>query len=1386
VRRLRLAAVMLGLALLVFSQSAGNTEADTKLDLVVTPWRFLGRALHLWDPIGGAGQLQDQAYGYLFPIGPFFGALHAIDIPAWEIQRAWQTCLVVGAFAGCYLLSGHFGVVGFWQRVAAGLCYALSPRMISELSTISAELMPVAALPWVLLPLVKGSRAGSTRRAAAASGIALLFAGGVNAAATLAILPAPGLWLLTRQRGSRRASLLRWWSLAVGMSCLWWAAPLVLLGSYSPPFLDWIESASVTTAPVSLSAGVRGVDQWQSFLGPNGWPGAWILASAPAAILATTLVAAIGLAGLSVRRLRHRSFLWATLLLGLVLLTFGHLAAVGPAFGGTEQRWLDGALVAFRNVHKFDPLVRLPIALGVGIAAQRVPAPRWWQPAVGRYRLALPVRAIAIGALAVIGAVAISPMLGDRSAVSARSTTEAGWWVQAADWLHREASDSRALVVPGSSSPVYLWGGTVDAAMQPVAESPWTVRGAVPLAQAGYVRLLDSVTEVLSEGRGDPALASLLSRSGIGYLVVANDMDTRLSQAAPLAMIRATIESSPGIAPAASFGPVPDVATDPHRLVDGSPDSARPPVQIYRVATSDTPQAAASVSSSSDNRVALEPLASAVLSNGSSDTLLQLVRAGLQPATPVFFGADGAAAGTTSAGSAFVLTDGIRKQQTTFANAFTRSPTMTAEQPYAGRRAAYDYLPDGATPLSVMSYTGIADVTASSSGADLSAYRNRSVSNQPFAALDGDANTAWRSGAATGAVGQWLQVDLPAARAVDGLTVAFANAGGGLPSRVVVRTDTGVAVDAVRPVTSPQPLRVPGGATRTVRLTISAVVGGGYGIAASISEVHIPGVDPQRSLQIPGDWSASGFDFAASPGGRGNCLTVSDRPLCDPGYAAAGEEDAGLSRTFTLSQPRTYPVSAQLVIQAGTALEGAMTAGAGWQVSASSTMPGDPALMPASVIDGDPGTSWQAAPGDREPAVTLRADHPMTVRGITIAVDPAAHAGQPVSVAVRAGSEQWQGNVPASGRIVFSRPVRSSSITVRITQASLVQNNNTLNFSQSLLPVAISELRPDVVGAAARVPGVPPTVTIGCGAGLYLSVDGVRIPMTVTAPRAALLDSQPVNAETCGRRSVSLAAGRHTLSVPATAIARAVSLRGGDLSRLTTLPEGGLPTTTVTKWGDTDRRVAVTAPHAAVLVVHENANKGWRASLEGTALASVRVDGWQQGFLIPAGAHGVVHLVYRPQRLLTAGLVTGFLAALTLIAIALLPARRPVTAHRPLRDGVLPRWAVFVAVSLAAGMLAGWWGPAAVAAISVLMMVLCSLGGRLPIWAPGALLVAAALIQVEASRLLTFAAANSAGAQLLCVAALVAGSLGPVWPDSISGIVTGRRRPSRHGRGREA
>ena len=73
-----------------------------------------------------------------------------------------------------------------------------------------------------------------------------------------------------------------------------------MLGRVSPPFLDFIESSGVTTQWMSLTEVLRGTDAWTPFVAPNATAGA-SLVTGSVAVLATTLVAAAGLAGLALR-----------------------------------------------------------------------------------------------------------------------------------------------------------------------------------------------------------------------------------------------------------------------------------------------------------------------------------------------------------------------------------------------------------------------------------------------------------------------------------------------------------------------------------------------------------------------------------------------------------------------------------------------------------------------------------------------------------------------------------------------------------------------------------------------------------------------------------------------------------------------------------------------------------------------------------------------------------------------------------------------------------------------------------------------------------------------------------------------------------------------------
>ena len=317
----------------------------------------------LWDPNGSFGQVQNQAYGYLFPMGPFFWIGDLVNLPGWVVQRGWWALILVVAFLGIVKLCAVLDVGSPTARIIGGIAYALSPRMLTVIGPSSIEIWPAAMAPWVLVPLVIGLRTGDPRRWAVISALAVAAVGGVNAVATAAVLPLGVLLLLLADPGPRRRALLRWWPLATIAATAWWTIPLVLLGRYSPPFLDYIESASTTTFAASAYDALRGTTNWLPYLDSTQSAGFRLIAVA-VVIVNSVVVVGLGTWGLARRDHPARAWLVAGLVTGLVLVTLGHVG--GGGWGAANlQSLLDGALSPLRNTHKFDLIIRLPLVLGL-------------------------------------------------------------------------------------------------------------------------------------------------------------------------------------------------------------------------------------------------------------------------------------------------------------------------------------------------------------------------------------------------------------------------------------------------------------------------------------------------------------------------------------------------------------------------------------------------------------------------------------------------------------------------------------------------------------------------------------------------------------------------------------------------------------------------------------------------------------------------------------------------------------------------------------------------------------------------------------------------------------------------------------------------------------
>jgi len=141
-------------------------------------------------------------------------------VPVCLTQRAWSGMLLCLAFGGALLLARALGVGSRPARYVGALAYALAPRMLTEVGTLSAEMLPAALLPWVLLPLVRVDRIGSPRRAAALSALAVLAMGGINGAMVIMSLVLPGIYLLTR-RFTRAHLVMTGYLVAAGYLFFW-------------------------------------------------------------------------------------------------------------------------------------------------------------------------------------------------------------------------------------------------------------------------------------------------------------------------------------------------------------------------------------------------------------------------------------------------------------------------------------------------------------------------------------------------------------------------------------------------------------------------------------------------------------------------------------------------------------------------------------------------------------------------------------------------------------------------------------------------------------------------------------------------------------------------------------------------------------------------------------------------------------------------------------------------------------------------------------------------------------------------------------------------------------------------------------------------------------
>jgi arabinofuranan 3-O-arabinosyltransferase len=185
------------------------------------------------------------------------------------------------------------------------------------------------------------------------------------------------------------------------------------------------------------------------------------------------------------------------------------------------------------------------------------------------------------------------------------------------------------------------------------------------------------------------------------------------------------------------------------------------------------------------------------------------------------------------------------------------------------------------------------------------------------------------------------------------------------------------------------------------------------------------------------------------------------------------------------------------------------------------------------------------------------------------------------------------------------------------------------------------------------------------------------------------------------------------------------------------------------------RVLTVAAGPGSLLVLDEGANAGWRATAGGRSLREVTVDGWRQGWVLPAGGSVTVRLDFAPGRWHRGGLAAGALALLVLVVLGLAERRRVRPPGLPVTAAGGWRWEPVV-LALGLGLALGGAGGALLALVAV------ALHAVRPRWdgtVAALSLLAAGVLAVGSDAL---AGGRAAGAFALLALALTALSLGRV------------------------
>jgi len=1387
---------VLALAPQLWSQP-GVADSDTKSYLYLDPGRFLSQSAVMWDPTVGLGTVTHEQIGFLWPLGPWFWAVHALGIPLWVGQRLWIGLVLFGAAAGIVYLCRTFGLSGPGRFVAA-VAYMLSPYWLQDVGRMGVLILPWAGLGWMIAFVVRAVRQGGWRYPALFA-LVWLTVSGNNASGPAYAVVAPLLWVLYAVLVAKEHTWRQSWSalwrtgvLTAGVS-LWWAWALAIESKYGLNVLGVTEKVSAVAKTSLASEILRGLGYW--FYYGADVAGPWAATSADYTqhlwlIVVSFAVPVAALAAAAVVRWRLRSFLVALVVVGMILAVGSHPYAAPSTVGGFIKSFMTKttAGLALRSSDRATPMVILALAmlLGAGVSA------------LARRRSGLGW--VATG-LAVVLVGAANPSAFDGASVLNRyllPTPVPRYVQQAATTLNHERTTTRVLAIPSDNFGAYRYGNTNDPIWPGLLTRSFVTGQQLPIGSIPGYDLLYGLDAPMENRVTDPeAIAPVARLMSAGDVLLQNDIQYELYDRQPPQQLWSALQPTPsGLGRPTGFGtPVPNVAQIPmvdETTLGAAPDVSWPaPLEDYPVAH---PRPVARAESSAGalvvagDGVGLDDVADV----GLLDTTSPVLYAGTLDDHPA------ALRSALAGGATLVVTDTNRKESFLW-NVENDNAGITLGPDIAQPSVTLDIFPKHDTSAQSRAHlTGVASV-AGSPGAD--------PGDTPDLAIDGITSSAWETRQGSNPLGKWWQVTLDKQVTTNQITILQPPPGDYSRAQWITKATLTFDGGQTRTVSLGAASRRPGGQVvrfptqsfTTLRITVDRTNRTGSHLPLSwdspvgLAEVGVGGVHAQSVVAMPTDLLAK-----AGSAGTSHPLVLVMTRLREAPVAPGTDTEPVLARTFTLPSARTFTVTgtARLSDTAPDptldAALGRPTTGPGAVVaSSSSRLPGDVDATASAALDGDPATMWSSAMGAANVnGAWLQVDRPAsgTVDGLNLVVAADGYHSVPTNLRVQAcdhlaADGRCPADAPASSVAlpaladgprqgstvavpVHFPAVTGKDLTVTVTGARLELTKDWGSQTPIALPLGIAEL--GIPGT--RVAPAPPTVPGACRSDL-LSVDGAPVWVRVSGSSSAALGGSGLSVTACGpdAQGLHLGSGSHVVLAtpgedtglnldqlvlhsapgggPGATVAVGAQLTAGTPGVAPPSP-GPAPALRVLSSSTTKMQLRITgATRPFWLVLGQSVNTGWRATVAGTGHTlgtSLLIDGYANGWLVhPTGARTMdVTLQWTPQFNEDVVLLVSGLVALLCVVLAVRPRRRRGAGDD---DDSAPPAAAGVAPAPAAGMFDGLDLPVLVSPFAA--------APALPLWQAGIIgavcgLVAALLVPQSVFALVFVGITLGAGAAL--------------------------------------